>query len=190
MTTSKLPSCSIRRESTTSTQRGSHDTATSLIAFGKEHDDLGHDRPVGIEPMAEAGDPLLGAAHVQNRRRDRRSDCTTRVGDRPLLGQWWRDRHRLALALRGLEEVGLGSAAFDRAALAAGGAGSARGLRRVPGRRSRAVPFVPPVPMDDPPPVNRTSSTISAYLEPDLVAPVGFVLAVLDHLEPGRGRRS
>ena len=28
-------SCSIRRESTTSTHRGSHDTATSLIAFGK-----------------------------------------------------------------------------------------------------------------------------------------------------------
>jgi hypothetical protein len=30
-----VPSCSIRRESTTCTQRGSHDTATSLIAFGK-----------------------------------------------------------------------------------------------------------------------------------------------------------
>jgi hypothetical protein len=34
-TASKLPSCSLVRESTTSIQRGSQDTATSSIAFGK-----------------------------------------------------------------------------------------------------------------------------------------------------------
>jgi len=46
-TTSKVASCSIVRESTTCTQRGSHETATSFDRVRKEHDHLRHEAPIG-----------------------------------------------------------------------------------------------------------------------------------------------